>query len=61
MKNEESKAMKEIREIRARLSEKMKNMTPEEQVEFTRKGSEELEKEFGITFMRRKKVPAGKR
>lgn len=56
MEIKESKSMTEIRDIRARLSKKMKNMTPEEQVAFTKKGAEELEKEFDLTPPRREKT-----
>lgn len=48
MKNKESKAMTEIREIRERLSEKLKDMTLEEQVAFTKKEAEDLKKSLGL-------------
>jgi len=59
MKIKESEAMTEIRKIRTDLSRKMKNMTPDEQVEFVKKGAGKLEKEFGLKLPKVKKETAG--
>ena len=51
----EPKAMSEIREIREKLSKELKNMAPEEQIAYIKKGSDELEREFGFKLRRQKK------
>lgn len=56
MMNDESKAMSEIRKIRAEISREMKDMSPEEQVAVTKAGAKKFEKEFGLELPRVKKV-----
>jgi hypothetical protein len=46
--SEESKAMTEIREIRKKMSDQMKKMSNKEVVEFIRKKSTAVEKEYNL-------------
>lgn len=48
----EPRAMKEIHDIREKIYEDTKHMTPEEQTEFTRKEAQALIKKFGLKINR---------
>lgn len=56
MTDNESKAMAEIRKIRAELSKELKDMSPEEQVAFIKEGALEFEEKYGLNLPRVKKV-----
>jgi hypothetical protein len=55
-KIEESKAMQEIREIRRKQYEETKDLSPEEQIAYDRRLSDEFERESGIKLRRLSKV-----
>jgi len=48
----EPRAMREIHEIREKIYEDTKHMTPEEQTELTRREAQELIEKFGINIKR---------
>jgi len=50
--HKESEAMAEIRKIRAEISEEIKNLSPQEQVDKAKRESEEFEKEFRLKLPR---------
>lgn len=54
--NEEPKAMKEIHEIRDKIREEIKDMTPQEIIAYYKKLSDEFEKESGIKLRRLQKA-----
>jgi len=56
MKNEEPKAMREIHEIRRKMYEETKNMTPEEIIAYHKKLAARHEKESGIKLRKLQKV-----
>jgi hypothetical protein len=49
--------LKEIRDVRLRIYEETKNLTPQQRAELTSRTVREFEKEGGITFRRLEKVP----
>jgi hypothetical protein len=48
----EPRALKEIHDIRLRIYEETKNLTPKQRAELTSRVVREFEKESGITFRR---------
>jgi len=48
----EPRALKEIHDIRLRIYEETKNLTPKQRAELTSRTVREFEKESGITFRR---------
>jgi hypothetical protein len=48
----ESRALKEIHDVRLRIYEKTKDLTPQQRAELTSRTVREFEKESGITFRR---------
>ena len=55
-KIEEPKAMREIREIRRKQYEETKDLSPEEQIAYDKRLSDEFERESGIKLRRISKV-----
>jgi hypothetical protein len=53
----EPKALKEIHEIRLRIYEETKDLTPQQRAELTSRTVREFEKKSGIKFRRLEKVP----
>lgn len=51
-KIEEPEAMREIREIRRKQYEETKDLTPEEQIAYDKRLSDEFERESGVTLRR---------
>ena len=49
---DESKAMKEVRLMKEKIWEKMKNMSPEEQIAYERSVTESLINEYGLKVKR---------
>jgi hypothetical protein len=56
LKNDESKAMTEIREIRKKLSEQMKGMSDKEILEFIKEKSAKVEKEYKLNLPKLQRV-----
>lgn len=56
MKIEEPKAMREVHEIRRKIWEDIKNLTPREKMEYYKRLSEQFEKESGIKLRKLHKV-----
>ena len=54
----EPRAMREIHEIRERIYEETKNMTPEEQTELTRREAQSLIDKYGLKIRRPDGSPA---
>ena len=48
----EPRAMREIHEIREKIYEETKHMTPEEQTELTRKEAQEMIDKYGLNIKR---------
>lgn len=56
MKIEEPEAMREFREIRRKQYEETKDLSPEEQIAYDKKLSDDFEKESGIKLRRLSKI-----
>ena len=52
MMTNEPRALKEIHDVRLRIYEKTKDLTPQQRAELTSRTVHEFEKESGITFRR---------
>jgi len=52
----EPKEMQEIHEIRVKMYEEMKNMTPAERVAEIHREAQEAIKKYGLTFRKHKKA-----
>ena len=57
----EPRALKEIHDVRLRIYEKTKDLTPQQRAELTSRTVREFEKESGITFRRLEIVPVQNR
>ena len=56
MENDEPKAMREIHEIREKIYEEIKDMSPQEMIDYFNKKAEEHEIESGIKLRRLQRV-----